>query len=196
MIIEAAAREATRTQRFSHYFTLIYCALALFIGVNLRDSALYAVTPYTNSEVGGTAFYPESWLFDNTPGLVLDVRDTQRAGFNTRITISVLPFSAGMSVRNLIDTLALQRRIDLPFYKILSVFERSIGIDETATIVDYTFVSDIDDPFLQLIPAVVIGEDVFIVRRNQVILVSFTADANTFEQDYAIFERFIETLDY
>ncbi|MCU0465875.1 MAG: hypothetical protein MUF38_15065 [Anaerolineae bacterium] len=196
MIIETTAREATRTQRFAHYFTLIYCALALFIGANLRDSALYAITPYTNSEVGITAFYPESWLFDTTPGVVLDVRDTQRAGFNTRINIRVLPFSPGMSVRNLIDTLALQRRIDLPFYKILSVSERAFGLDDITTIVDYTFVSDLDDPFLQLIPAVVIGEDVFIVRRNQVILVSFTADANTFDRDYAIFERFLETLDY
>jgi hypothetical protein len=124
------------------------------------------------------------------------VQDTQRLGFNTTIRIQVVPFASGMSSRNVIDTLTLERRITLPFYKILSISERPLQTDETTTVVEYTYVADLDDPFLQLVPSVVVGEDVVIVRRNQAILVSFAADADTYEQDYQVFQRFLETLDY
>lgn len=126
----------------------------------------------------------------------MDVQDTQRLGFSTTIRIQVLPFSSGMSPRNVIDSLALERRTTLPFYKILSVSERPLQTDDITTVVEYTYVADLDDPFLQLVPSVVVGEDVVIIRRNQAILVSFAADANTYEQDYLVFQRFLETLDY
>lgn len=196
MIVETGRNETTRSQRFSHYFTLLYCAIALFIGANLRDSSLYAVTVFTNREVGITAYYPTNWLFSTPDDIVMDVQDTQRLGYKTNIRIQVLPFGVGMSPRNVIDTLALERRVSLPFYKILSIFERPLQTDDITTVVEYTFVSDLDDPFLQLVPSVVVGEDVVIVRRNQVILISFAADADTYEQDYQVFQRFLETLDY
>lgn len=196
MIIETGRPNTTRSQRFSHYFTLLYCAFALFIGANLRDSSLYAVTVFTNSEVGITAYYPKNWLFSTPNGIVMDVQDTQRLGFKTTIRIQVLPFTDDMSPRNVIDTLALERRISLPFYKILSVSERPLQTDDITTVVEYTYVVDLDDPFLQLVPSVVVGEDVVIIRRNQVILITFAADADTYEQDYAVFQRFLETLDY
>ena len=196
MLIETGRYETTRSQRFSNYFTLIYCALALLIGVNLRDSSLYGVTAFTNREVGITAYYPTNWLFSTTDTTVLEVQDSQRLGYKTAIRIQVIPFASGMSPRNVIDTLALDRRISLPFYKILSISERPLQTDDITTVIEYTYVADLDDPFLQLVPSVVVGEDVIIVRRNQVILVSFAADANTYQQDYEVFQRFLETLDY
>ncbi len=196
MQIDFGRTETTRSQRFSHYFTLLYCGLALFIGMNLRDTSLYGVTVFTNREVGVTAYYPTNWLFSTPDGVVMEVQDTQRLGYKTTIRIQVLPFANGMSPRNVIDTLALDRRISLPFYKILSISERPLQTDDITTVVEYTYVADLDDPFLQLVPSVVVGEDVVIVRRNQIILVSFAADANTYQQDYEVFQRFLETLDY
>jgi len=196
MLIEFGHAETTRSQRFSHYFTLLYCALALLIGVNLRDSSLYAVTVFTNREVGVTAYYPTNWLFSTPDGVVLEVQDSQRLGYKTTIRIQVLPFADEMSPRNVIDTLALGRRTSLPFYKILSISDRPLQTDDITTVVEYTYVADLDDPFLQLVPSVVVGEDVVIVRRNQVILVSFVADADAYQQDYEVFQRFLETLDY
>ncbi|MCU0476425.1 MAG: hypothetical protein MUC99_10000 [Anaerolineae bacterium] len=188
--------ETTRTQRFSHYFAIAYCVIAFFIGANLRDSTLFAATVYQDTEVGITAYYPTNWLFSTRDGSVLTVEDTRRLAFKTTIQIRIVPFSPGMSVRNIIDTLSIERQISRPFYKVLSIGQRPIRATETATTLDYTYVATVDDPFLQIVPSVVQGEDVIIIRRNQAILISFMTDADTYTQDYPVFERFISSLEY
>jgi hypothetical protein len=186
----------TRAQRFSHYFSIIYCLAALIIGVNLRDSVLYATTPYTDREVGITANYPAGWLLSIPEGDVLYVEDMRRLGFKTTIRIQVLPFSPSTHIRNVIDSLALRRSAELPFYKTLTISSRPIRASEQATILQYTYVSSDNDPFLQKVPIVVQAEDVLIIRRNQVILISFAADATRYNADYPIFTRFLEALSY
>jgi len=42
----------------------------------------------------------------------------------------------------------------------------------------------------------VVGRDVLIIRRNQAILVTFQADARTYENDLAVFDRFLDALEY
>lgn len=186
----------TRAQRFSHYFSIIYCIIALVIGINLRDSTLYATIPYTDREVGITAHYPAGWLLSIPEGNVLYVQDMRRLGFKTSIRIQVLPFSPSAHIRNVIDSLALRRNDELPFYKTLSISTRPIRANEQATILQYAYVSSDNDPFLQKIPIVVQAEDVLIVRRNQVILISFSADATRYDLDYPIFTRFLDSLSY
>lgn len=192
----APEAETTRTQRFSHYFALAYCVIAFLVGVNLRDSTLYATTPYRDTEVGITAYYPTNWLFSTREQSVLTVEDSRRLGFKTLIQIRILPFAEGMTVRNVIDTLGIERQIARPFYKVLSVGQRAIRATETATTLDYTYVSMTDDPFLQTVPTVVQGEDVIIIRRNQAILITFITDSDTYAQDYPVFERFLASLEY
>jgi hypothetical protein len=42
----------TRSQRWGHYLTLIFCVVTLFIGLNLRESILYATNAYIDREAG------------------------------------------------------------------------------------------------------------------------------------------------
>ena len=53
--ISAGSVELTFRQRWSHYFVMIFGAVGLLIGLNLRDSVLYATTQYTNPQAGITA---------------------------------------------------------------------------------------------------------------------------------------------
>jgi hypothetical protein len=191
-----AISETTRRQRFAHYAAFLYLAFAVFIGVQLRDSALYAVIPFVNNQFGIRAQLPARWLLSEGDGVVVSVQDSSRSGFKTVIQVQVLPLADGMSVRNVIDNLALQRQITLPFYEILDVGQRLLPTQDEAVTSEYTFVSSSNDPFLALVPNVVIGQDVFIVRRNQAILITFQADSRTYTDDLAVFERFLETLEY
>ncbi|MBC7811361.1 MAG: hypothetical protein H7175_09445 [Burkholderiales bacterium] len=47
-----------RRQRWSTYLAIIFGVVAIFIGLNLRDSKLYATTLYTNTRAGINARYP------------------------------------------------------------------------------------------------------------------------------------------
>src|SRR5690606_9364278 len=101
---EVTVDPAARRVRFAHYFTIMYCIVAIIIGLSLRDSALYSTTEFRNNEVGVIAYYPANWLLD-TSSSILRATDTARSGFKAVIEIQVLPFAPRMSARNVIDSL-------------------------------------------------------------------------------------------
>lgn len=185
----------SRRVRFSHYFTLLYGAIALFFGYNLRDAALFATTEFRNNEVGVIAYYPSNWLLD-TSTAVMRVTDTSRSGFKTVIQIDVEPFGPRMSARNIIDALTLERQGTLPYYRNVTTTEMTLRTQDRAVISEYTFVYAPNDPFLEAIPETVIGRDVLIIRRNQAILITFQADESTYETDLEVFDAFLDSLDY
>lgn len=185
----------TRRIRFAHYLTLLYCVVGALLGLGLRDGVLFATTEFRNNEVGIVARYPAGWLLDTTSA-VLRATDTARPGFKTVIEIDVLPFAPRMSARNVIDGLTLARQGTLPYYRNLTTFETTLGSQDTAVVNEYSFVFASNDPFLQSTPATVIGRDVLVIRRNQAILITFQTDKLTYEEDLAIFDRFLESLDY
>lgn len=185
----------SRRVRFSHYFTVIYCLLAIFIGMNLRDSSMNATTEFRNTEVGIIAHYPQRWLLD-TASSIMRVADTSRAGFKTVIQIQVLPFGSRMSPRNIIDALTLERQETLSNFRNLTTSSMTLPNQDVAIVNQYQFVYALSDPFLQSVLSVVIGRDVLVVRRNQAILITFQADSRTFDSDLAVFEQFLSTLEY
>ncbi|MBK8135508.1 MAG: hypothetical protein KA401_00015 [Anaerolineae bacterium] len=185
----------SRRVRFAHYFTVAYCIIGLVLAVNLRDSVLYATTEFRNNEVGIVAYYPKDWLLD-TRSAVLRATDSARLGFKTVIEVNVEPFAPRMSARNVIDGLTLERQAALPYYRNLTTFEQTLRTQDVAVVSEYSYVYAPNDPFLQAITAVVIGRDVLVIRRNQAILITFQADARTYEQDLALFDRFLDALEY
>lgn len=185
----------SRRVRFAHYFTVIYMVLALIVALGLRDSSLFATTRFSNAEVGIVAFYPANWLLD-TSSSVMRATDVSQREFKTVIEISVLPFGTRMSARNIIDDLTFKRRESLPYYRSLTTFPSLLRSQDEVIVNEYTFVSALNDPFLVSVPTVVVGRDVAIERRNQVILVTFQADARVYERELAVFERFLDTLEF
>lgn len=185
----------SRRVRFAHYFTVAYIVLALIVATGLRDSVLFATTRFSNAEVGIVAYYPANWLLDTSTS-VMRATDVSQREFKTVIEISVLPFGPRMSARNIIDDLTFSRRESLPYYRSLTTFPSLLRSQDEVVVNEYTFVSALTDPFLVSVPTVVIGRDVAIERRNQVILVTFQADARVYANELAVFERFLDTLEY
>ncbi len=197
-VIEVTERrqELTQRQRWSHYFVFIYAVVAVFIGYNLRTTTLDATTPYVNSEAGIRAQYPQRWLIDTSGSYVFRVRDIAQLGFKTSIQVSVQPVTINTSARNLLDTLTLSRTNTLSGYKVISRLPYTLPDEQEATAMRYVYVAADDNPFLDSIPTVVEGLDILSIRRGQAIIVTLLSDAQTFDDNLPVFERFLDDLEF
>jgi hypothetical protein len=69
--------------------------------------------------------------------------------------------------------------------------------DETeARAMEYTFVDSGNNPFLESVPIVIRGLDVLTIRRGQAIIITFLSESNKYNQNYAVFDRFIGSLEF
>jgi hypothetical protein len=189
--------ELTFRQRWNHYLALIFAAVGLFIGVNLRDSILNATTLYVNTQAGITAQYPQNWLIDTEGNYIFRVRDISQVGFKTTIQITVQPVSASTSNRNIFDALTLSRAPVLAAYRVLSIDDTLTLPDETpATSMTYTFAATESDPFLESVPVIVQGQDILTIKRGQAIIITFLSDSTTYESNYPFFQQFLNSLEF
>jgi hypothetical protein len=184
-------------QKLAHNFVIIFAAIAIFIGINLRDSTLNATWIYTNSEAGIRAEYPQRWLIDTQGDYVFRVRDVSHPGYATTIQVSVQPVGANTPARYIFDALTLMRSQTLAFYSVLSSAKPFVLPDESpANITDYTFAAGETDPFVETIPVIVRGQDILTIKRGQAIIITFLTEASDYKQTYPIFERFINNLEF
>jgi hypothetical protein len=175
---------------------MIFGVLSFFIGVNLRDSTLYAVKIYVNSEAGIRAEYPRNWLIDSQGDYIFRVQNASEIGFKTTMQVAVLPIGVGAAARNVLDSLTLNRSQTLASYIVLSVEPFSLPDETAATAMNYTFAVPETDPFLESLPVVVQGVDILTIKRGQAIIISFLSDSRTYKENYALFEQFINRLEF
>lgn len=194
-IIDTALKVDSRFQRWSHLLAISFCFFGILIGINIRNSNLNATTTYINNEAGIRANYPAEWLLDVDGSYVFRVQDISRPGFKTSIQIEIFPFTEEMSPANVIEDLSLSRARVLSTYDILGVRDYLLD-DVPATLSEYTYVFTQANPFTQSVPIVVIGQDILVQRRGQAILISFLTDADSYGEDIAIFEAFLESLEF
>lgn len=194
--ITTAHNELSYRQRWSHYFALLFGAVALFIGINLRDSALNATSVYTNSQAGIRAEYPQNWLIDEGGDYIFRVRDVAEVGFKTTIQVAARPISAATTERNLVDALTLSRSQTLASYVAFGTRAFLLPNEIQATAVTYTYVASESNPFLESIPVVVEGIDILAISRGQAIIITFLSDSRTYDANYSRFEQFLSSLEF
>jgi hypothetical protein len=187
---------SSRAQRWSHALTLFVAGLALLYGLNLRAGTINATTSYTNVQAGIRANYPQNWLVDEEGDYVVRVRDMTRIGFKTTITIAVRPVSPEMTETNVLNTLNITRPQTLAAYNPLSIEDTTLPDDSPAKAMTYTYVAGETNPFLESISVVVLGYDILTIKGGQAIVITFRADALTFDRDFAVFDRFLENLEF
>jgi hypothetical protein len=194
--ISGRSEDPTRQQRWSHLLTLILGLLAFVIGLNMRADALYAATPYTNVQAGIRVEYPRNWLIDFEGDYVLRVRDMSRVGFKTAIQISLRPVGINTDEYSVFRSLNITRPQTLVAYRPLSIEPYLLPDETEALAMRYAYAATEANPFLESRPVIVDGLDVLIIRGSQAIIITFLADAQTFDQDLAIFERTLQTVEF
>lgn len=189
-------RPLTQTQRWSTLFTIILALVMFGFGLNMRAQITGAVAAYEDTRIGIRLNYPEGWLLNtNSSDYVFRIRDMTRAGFKTTIQISVRPVSSATTERNVADQLARSRVLTLQDYRVLNIGMGTLG-EIPVEIVRYTYNDQSTSPFLQSFSTVVEGLDILTIQRGQAIIISFRAEANSFDDEYPIFEAFLNDLEF
>jgi hypothetical protein len=191
-----AQGSASFRQRWSHYLAILVGLVGLFIGVNLRDIALYSTTLYNNTQAGIRAEYPQNWLLDEEGDYIFRVRNTTEPGFNTTIQVAALPVSTGSSPTNILNALTLDRAQTLSAYTVLDERPYPLPNEVEGTAMSYIFVETDPNPFLQGVPVVVEGLDILTIARGQAIIITFLTDADTYAENLPILEQFMSTLEF
>lgn len=181
----------SRNDRFSAVLVVVMVATAMALGVALRGRALLQTYPYADREAGIEVRYPTGWLLDTSGNYVMRVWDPAARPFKTEFTIRVVPVSGQTSVRNVLDSLSLQRSSELPAYRVLSVEE-----ERNITRMTFAYVETDPSPFVQRLSVVVRGMDVVVLDGDRAIIVTFVTNAERLEAERPAFERFFASLTY
>lgn len=187
----------TRLQRWSHYLTLLVCTMGFIYGLNMRQSILGATIPYSNIQAGIDVRYPANWLIDeNGQDYIFRVRDMTRLGYKTTLQIDVRPVGPTSSAEVILNSLALQRSTRLSQYRTLLLSSGRQLNERESVEMTYSFTTTEADATLESLPNVVLGRDVLVILRGQAVIISFRADARTFDNDLAVFDRFLNSLEF
>lgn len=187
----------SQRQRWSHIFTIAFAVLALFLALQFKNAAETATVIYSDPVVGMTVQYPQNWLLDTSGDSVLKVSDESADGFKTSIEVRVLPLGVGLAERNLVDNLILSRSQALASFDALERESITLGEDQRpATSMVFTYVASESNPFLESLPIVVEGMDVITTQRGQALIVTFLSDATRYEENFPVFQRFLDEMDF
>jgi hypothetical protein len=187
-----AARTISRSDRYASILTLAVTALALTLGLLLRQSQVSSTVPFVDRTAGVQTRYPSGWLLDTDGDYVMRVRDEAARPFKTTYLIRVVPASPQTSVRNVLDNLTLQRSSERAAYQVLSIQEAS----ETVTRMDFAFVDTDPNPFLERLPVVVLGTDLVILDGDRAIVVTMMAAEDVYTREFPRFQRFFAALSF
>jgi hypothetical protein len=118
-------------------------------------------------------------------------------GYKTTFQISTQVVSKDMSASNVFTDLSLFRSTRLADYRELArQTDFSLPDGERAFMMEYSFVFRERNPFQESLGIIVIGRDLLVFRRGQAILVTFLADAQTYQTDLDIFQRILTSLEF
>jgi hypothetical protein len=194
--ITGREEEVTRQQRWSHLLTVMVSVMVFLYGVNLRANTLNATAVYTNIPVGINAQYPANWLLDEDGDYIFRVRDVARIGYKTNIIMTVRPVSPDMTERNVLDTFNITRPQTLATYRPMTIQLYTLPDESPGMAMNYTFVEVETNPFLDSVPIVVSGLDIITIKGGQAIIITFRADSLTYNEDIAIFNHFLNMIEF
>lgn len=188
-----------RIQRRIILNSLIGIAVALVLlgwGWMQRSSTVNATIAFEDEINGIRAQIPVNWLLsEGDDQTVFRVQDVGARPFRTTIQVSIQAVGPDATPRNVVDLLKLQGPLELPNYRSFSEEIIQLGEDDAVRI-NYVYVANELNPFLEASPVVVRGEDVVVLRGNQALIITFRDADNTFDENRFHFANFLRTLEY
>ncbi|HVO41197.1 MAG TPA: hypothetical protein VMT34_01180 [Aggregatilineales bacterium] len=201
-MIEIAATESAELnfrQRWATYLTLMTALLGLLLGVLLRARVINATDFYQNSQNGISARYPASWLLtqaDLGEDLVFRVEDLSAVPFKTTMQLALRASGPDERANDVRDRLNISRSSQFVAYRALDTSPVTLVDGSPALRMNYAYVADEPNPFLQSVPVVVRGVDIIVLRNRQVLIISYRADSASFDTYYHYFDAFLRSLQF
>jgi hypothetical protein len=185
----------TRNDRFSLVVVISIIAVQLAAGWLLTRQTQAQTWTYISREAGIEAQYPANWLANEQGDYVVRLRDPLTRPFKTQFVVSIIPAGGQTSIRNALDGLTIQRAASLSAYRVLNVSEVAVN-GQSYTQLDFSFVDTDPNPFIQRLPAVVLGRDMVIRDEDRIIILTYMAEQTVFDERFDDFQRFITSMTY
>jgi len=194
--LDESQRGLSRSQVLNTLFAIVTALGMMAFGLSARSSALNATLPFVDAESGVRARLPAGWLLTtDDPAFVVQAQDPSAIPFKTVLRISLLPVGEATTPRNVVDNLTLERAGRLANYRVLSVDPFSFG-EDPAIELNYAYVQDEINPFVNAVPLVVQGRDVVIIREGGALIATYLEERSRFAANEAIFEVFLASLEF
>jgi hypothetical protein len=183
-----------RRDRWADWAVVVLVAVALILGLALREVTLFRTTPFTTrAELTGR--YPAEWVQETGDDPLLRARDARGGEFDTTLELRSRPLANDAEPALVLDALKLERAGQVLAYRTLDTDQVLIG-NRTATRRTFTYVHDDRNPYVDRLPVVVQGVDLALRDDGRIIVVTFLADAKDFDDRYRYFRDFAESLEF
>ncbi len=171
-------------------------ALALVLGLLLRNATLYRTENFAFDNLGITGTVPAGWVktFGDDP--LISVRNPAAGAFSPVLELRRRPLAEEANVKMVMDALSLERAVTVDAaYKSMDVMTVTVQ-GAPATQRRFTYVEVNHNPYVDRLPVVVEGIDVALRRDEQVVVLTFMTDSDTFDLYYPYFRAFAEGLKF
>ena len=189
----------TFRQRWATFLTIGLTGTALLGGLLLRSSVEGATQLFVDSATGIAARYPDGWLLERgapDSDFVFRVEDPTALSFKTTLSVAIEPVGPNATVYDVAELLTLKQAQTLAAYHYLGLAPTQLPNGTAATQLNYVYASSAADPFLASIPVVVRADDVIVLSHGQAIIVSYQADAQSYDANQRYFTAFLRTLSF
>lgn len=194
--LDEEQRDLTRSQTINSLVVVAVAVLLMAYGAFLRSGALGATQVFVDETSGVQAQIPQGWLLTTeNPEFVVQAEDPGAIPFKTLLRITLVPVGEGATLRNVVDTLTLDRSGRLSTYRVLSIQTATIGTED-ALEMNYAYVQAEANPFLNAVPVVVRGRDVVLIRGGRAIVLTYREERERFETNEPLFDRFLDTIQF
>jgi hypothetical protein len=194
--LDEQQRGLTRSQTINSVVIILAAMGMLGLALLMRNSSLSATQIFVDEVKGIRAQLPANWLIArNGDDFIVQAQDPGAVPHKTLLQISALPVGSEATPRNVVDTLTLQRAERLSFYRVLSIQPILLGEVE-ALEMNYAYVQDEGNPFLNAVPLVVQGRDVVVIRQGEALIFTYREENSRFEEHERLFDTFIDTLEF
>ena len=184
-----------RRQLRADWVVLAVVAVALLLGLVLREIILSRTTPFAFTQAGISGRCPADWVRETGDDPLLRARDPLSGEFNTVLELRSRPLAADVEPAIALDALALERAGHAAAYQTLST-DRVLVDGAGAIRRTFTYVHVDQNPYVDRLPVVVRGTDLALRDGDRVIVVTFLANTDHFDAHFRYFRALVQSLEF
>jgi hypothetical protein len=188
-------QEIHRRDRWAEWAVIALVAVALILGLVLREALLSRAVPFAFAGAGVSGRCPAAWVRETGDDPLLRARDPAGGEFDTVLELRSRPLAAEAEPALVLDALALERAGQVTAYQTLGTDQVLVG-GQTAVRRTFAYVHVDRNPYLDRLPVVVRGTDLALRDDGRVVVVTLLAGGDDFESHYRYLRAFAEDLEF
>ncbi len=189
-------RPAKRNWHASIWAVIVIVIFALFLGFGIRNNAITASRTIELGAALPSLKIPNNWITGTPAGVLFYALNPRSPSiFNAEVSVTTLPIAIGQDIAAARTSLGLQRTQTLFRYRELSAMPVTVK-GQDGILVTYAYIADPSREQGSIAPPVVVqAQDLlFPSGENQALVVTFAADASTWDAEEASIQLIQDSL--